>query len=60
MPILGPRLREMLAAFLHVAKRTLGIRIRGARFKSPGALKCVLCSRLIKGATNGLQIRLMG
>ena len=59
MPILGSRLREMFAAFLHVAKRSDCIRIRGARFESPGALPCVLCSRLIQGVANRLQIGLM-
>ena len=59
MPILGSRLGEMFAAFLHVAKRLGRIRIRGARFKSPGALQCVLRSRLIQGGANRLQIRLM-
>ena len=59
MPILGSRLGEMFTAFLHVAKCLDCIRIRGARFKSPGALQCVLCSRLIQGGANQLQIRLM-
>ena len=59
MPILGSRLREVLAAFFHMTERCVRIRIRGARFESPGALEGVLRSRLIQGAANRLQIGLV-
>ena len=44
MPILGSRLREMFATFLHVAKCTLRIRIRGAHVSNRRTRSSAFCA----------------
>src|SRR5689334_13901590 len=60
MPILRPRLREMFASLLHVAKRLARIRVRVGRFESSGTFPCVLRSGLIQGVANRVQVGLVG
>src|SRR5579863_7298857 len=59
MPVLGPRLREMFAALLHVAKCLSCILVRVGRFESPGTFQGILRSRLIQGLANRLQVGLV-
>src|SRR5260370_36538731 len=59
MPILRPRFREVFAALLRMAERSVRSGVTGARLESPAALVCVPRSCLVEGLTNVVQIGLM-
>src|SRR5262245_45662169 len=59
MPILGPRLREVFAAFLHMAQRLFRTSVRRTRLKPPRALMGVTACGSFERRADALQFGLM-